>query len=288
MNSIDAVQRAIEYMEEHLLEPISYEDVAKQVYMSNYHFHRTFSMLTGITASEYLRNRRLSLAGEELSLSKEKVLDVALKYGYDSPESFNRAFTRFHGISPSGARKSGASLKQYNRLMIKLIVEGGKMIDYKIVERKPFKLLSKVDNFKNEIINDSTSNDIPQFWDRCHEDGTLDYLNENSKDKNLYGSCTHEEKESRTFQYGIGILYEGGEVPEGYEIWEVKPKLWAVFKCEGDTADAIGDTWDRIFKEFLPNSPYDMLDDTDFEVYPQSKVSGAICEIWVPVVKKHE
>ncbi|WP_253200644.1 helix-turn-helix transcriptional regulator [Clostridium sp. CF012] len=87
MNFIQNLQRAIDYMEEHILEPITYEDVARHVYMSSYHFHRTFSLVTGITANEYIRNRRLSMAGQELSISDAKVIDIALKYGYDSPES---------------------------------------------------------------------------------------------------------------------------------------------------------------------------------------------------------
>lgn len=99
MEYIQSIPKAIDYMEDNLLENINYEDVAKAVYMSNYHFHRIFSLVTGISANEYIKNRRLSLAGQELSMSKSKVIDIAMKYGYDSPESFSRAFTRFHGVS---------------------------------------------------------------------------------------------------------------------------------------------------------------------------------------------
>ena len=122
MEYIQSIQKAIDYMEDNLLENINYEDVAKAVYMSNYYFHRIFSLVTGISANEYINNKRLSLAGQELSMSKSKVIDIAMKYGYDSPESFSRAFTRFHGVSPSLSKNSGVQLKSFNRLNIKIIV----------------------------------------------------------------------------------------------------------------------------------------------------------------------
>lgn len=120
-------------MERNLLEDISYEDVAKEVYMSNYHFHRIFSMIVGITATEYIKNRRLSMAGQEISLSDIKVIDIAMKYGYESPESFSKAFTRFHGICPNVARTSGIQLKSFNRLIIKIKLEGGTIMDFELL-----------------------------------------------------------------------------------------------------------------------------------------------------------
>lgn len=140
MDCITSIQKALDYLEEHLLEPVGYEDVAKQVFMSGYHFHRAFSMLTGTTVNEYLRSRRLSMAGQEITRSNSKVIDLAYRYGYDSPESFTKAFTRFHGVSPMVAKKSGVQLKLYNRLIIKVSVEGGSIMDYKIVEKHRFRL----------------------------------------------------------------------------------------------------------------------------------------------------
>ena len=136
MDCIQSIQKAINYMEENILENINYEDVAKQVYMSNYHFHRLFSMVTGITANDYIRKRRLSMAGQEISMSNSKVIDISMKYGYDSPESFSKAFVRFHGITPKEAKRSGMQLKSFNRLVIKIILEGGTIMDYKIVEKR--------------------------------------------------------------------------------------------------------------------------------------------------------
>lgn len=286
MDFIQNLQRAIDFMEEHILEPITYEDVAKHVFMSSYHFHRTFSLLTGITVNEYMRNRRLSMAGQELTMSDSKVIDIALKYGYDSPESFTKAFVRFHGITPNAARRTGMKLKSFNRLIIKIKLEGGIVMDYRIEKREGFKLLAKVQKFRNESISEEGNNEIPEFWDECIKNGTLDILKKSTGSHDIYGACAPISRESKYFDYGIGARYTGCNVPEGFTIWEVKPTLWAVFKCIGKTNECIGETWTKIFSDFLPGSEYNMIDDTDFELYSDDLETGCFCEIWIPVVKK--
>ena len=135
MDWITGIQNAINYIEGHLLEEIDYEEIAKQSYSSSYHFQRVFGILCGYTVGEYIRNRRLTLAGMELQTEKAKVIDVALKYGYDSPDSFAKAFQRFHGITPKEARMDGAVLNSFSRLTLKITLEGGKMMNYKIEEK---------------------------------------------------------------------------------------------------------------------------------------------------------
>lgn len=249
-------------------------------------FHRTFSLVTGITANEYIRNRRLSMAGQEISISDEKVIDIAFKYGYDSPESFTKAFTRFHDITPNVARRAGMKLKSFNRLLIKIKLEGGTVMDYRIEKREGFKLLAKVAKFRNETISEEGNTGIQDFWKECIENGTFDALKQNTSKNNIYGACAPISKESTHFDYGIGMEFSGGNVPEGYTIWEVKPTLWAVFKCIGATGDCIGETWGKIFSEFLPGSEYSMIDDTDFELYSEDINGDCFCEIWIPVEKK--
>ncbi|WMM26323.1 AraC family transcriptional regulator [Tissierella sp. MB52-C2] len=286
MDCIQSIQKAIEYMEEHILENINYEDVSRQVYMSNYHFHRIFSMITGITANEYIRNRKLSMAGQELIMSDKKVIDIAMKYGYDSPESFTKAFSRFHGITPIVAKRSGMQLKSFNRLVMKIKLEGGTVMKYKIVEKEEFKLLAKVNAFRNESISEEGNTEIPDFWKQCGENGVFDVLTRHTIEHDVYGVCAPISKESTHFDYGIAMKYDGEKIPEGYKLWHVKPTLWVVFECIGDDEGCIGETWDRIFKEFLPSSDYNMLDDTDFELYPENNNSDCFCEIWIPVEKK--
>ena len=142
MEWIASIQQAITYMEDHLLEEINYEDVARHVFTSSYEFHRAFSFLTGMTANAYIRNRRLSLAGREIVETDASVTDIALKYGYETPESFTKAFTRFHGVAPRYARDNSAKLVLFNPLVIKIAVEGGKSMDYRIVQTQKQKFIA--------------------------------------------------------------------------------------------------------------------------------------------------
>lgn len=132
---IEGIQNAIRYIEDNLTEELCIADISAKAYVSPFHFQRIFSVLCGFTVGEYIRQRRLSLAGEELSAGNMRVIDIAVKYGYDSQDSFSRAFTRFHGISPSAAKEKGARLKTFAPIHIKLSLEGGSMLEYKIVEK---------------------------------------------------------------------------------------------------------------------------------------------------------
>ena len=130
------LQKAIDYIEDNLTETIDYETVAAQSFSSSYHFQHVFSILCGFTIGEYIRNRRLSLAGAELAAGNAKVIDVALKYGYESPDSFVKSFQKFHGILPSQARNNGSTLKSYSHLVLKFSLEGGTIMKYRI-QTKP-------------------------------------------------------------------------------------------------------------------------------------------------------
>ncbi|WP_164170502.1 helix-turn-helix domain-containing protein, partial [Ruminococcus flavefaciens] len=277
MEWITAMQQAITYMEEHLLEDVNYEDVAKQIYISNYEFHRAFSFLTGMTANAYIRSRRLSLAAREIVETDASITEIALKYGYDTPEGFTKAFTRFHGIAPKFARDGAAKLKLFNPLVIKISVEGGKTMDYKIVQTKAQKFIALVRSFKNEIINDDENHEIPDFWAECNEKqmlGPLYMLRPDGK-RDLYGLCTPTCEGSETFEYGIGIIadedtaqYDEKELKKaGFRIWDVKPGTYVVFECIGDDGDCISDTWAKFYKEFLPQMGYEAEEETDYEKY---------------------
>lgn len=136
MDWVMGMQRAIDYVEAHITEELNYDEIARQSYSTAYHFQRVFGLLCGYTLGEYIRNRRLTLAGSELAGSSVKVIDVALKYGYDNPDSFARAFTRFHGLTPSQARREGVKLNSFSRLSIRLSLEGGCMMEYRIEEKQ--------------------------------------------------------------------------------------------------------------------------------------------------------
>ena len=282
-------------MEEHICEAINYVEVAGKVHMSGYHFHRTFSFITGMTANEYIRKRRLTLAAIELQTTDSSVTDVAYKYGYESPESFSKAFSRFHGSTPKQAKRKGAKLHLFNPLAIKITVEGGSIMDYRIEHKEGQKFIAMVRAFSNEIINDDNDHSIPDFWGECYAKNLIEPMKllraEGKRD--LYGLCSPATASETHFNYGIGVAVDRDtdmekleELAEnGYSIWETEPADYAVFKCFGDDGDCLSRTWDQFFKEFVPQTGYTQTDDTDYEVYFERGEKGLFCELWVPVKK---
>lgn len=291
--SIQLMQQAICYMEEHICENISYAKVAKSVHMSNYNFHRTFSFITGMTANEYIRKRRLTLAAMELQTTDISVIDVAYKYGYESPESFSKAFSRFHGASPRQARKKGTKLHLFNPLVIKIILEGGSVMDYRIEHKESQRFIALVRPFPNEISNDDNDHSIPDFWTECSDKNLIEPMKSLRIDgkRDLYGLCSPVRDSETHFRYGIGILVDEDTdasklehfVNNGYSVWETEPADYAVFKCFGADGDCLGETWSKFFKEFAPQTGYEQTDDTDYEIYYENGESGLFCELWVPV-----
>lgn len=290
------LQQAIDYMEKHLLDDINYEDVARELYISTYEFHRTFSIMTGMTANAYIRNRRLSLAGRELQEEDKKVIDVALKYGYDTPESFTKAFIRFHGVAPKYAKYPGTRLCLFNPLKIKVIMEGGKSMNYRMEEKAGQSFLCLKKAFLNEIINEEGNHDIPDFWDDCIEKKCLkamEILRPEGK-QDFYGLCSPTTESSKTFDYGIGILMDEETTKidfeeweqMGYSIWNTTPQQYVVFECMGKDGECIGEAWNRFFKEFVPQTGYQPTDGTDYELYLDQGKEGLFCELWIPVCKE--
>jgi len=296
MEWIAAMQQAITYMEEHLMEQINYEDVARHVHTSSYEFHRAFSFLSGMTANTYIRNRRLSLAGREIVETNTKITDIALKYGYETPESFTKAFTRFHGVAPKYAREESAKLVLFNPLVIKITVEGGKSMDYRIVQTKEQKFIALVRSFRNEIINEEENHEIPDFWKECQDEKLIEPLRKlrRSGKRDLYGLCSPKKEGENTFEYGIGVLIDEETMDfhveemkkAGYSIWDVKPGTYVVFDCIGEDGDCIGDTWAKFYKEFLPQMGYEAEEATDYEIYFEKGRQGLFCELWIPIRKK--
>ena len=292
---IEMLQQAINYMEDHLMDDINYEDVADMVYMSSYEFHRTFSIMAGMTANAYIRNRRLSLAGVELMETDEKVIDVALKYGYDTPESFTKAFTRFHGVSPKHAKKQGTKLCLFNPLKVKISMEGGKSMDYRMEVKEEQRFICLKRAFSNESINEEGNHEIPDFWNECHKANLVEVLRRLRPDgkKDLYGLCSPTQEGKTTFDYGIGVIVDD-ETKEfnqnemelkGYHVWTTSKQQYVVFECFGENGDCINEAWIRFFKEFLPQMGYEASDHTDYEIYFENGRIGLFCELWIPVRK---
>ncbi len=288
MDWITGLQRAIDYVEDHLTEELDYMEIAVQAASSSFHFQRVFGILCGCTLGEYIRNRRLTLAGGELAATDMKVLDAALKYGYDSPESFCRAFTKFHGITPSAAKAGGAGLRSFSRLSIKLVLEGGTMMNYRIEKHDTLKILAKtwtLDGKKEHL-----QKDISELWAKCAKDGTMALLAKGMEPKVIFGMagiCLDNPQEGE-FVYAIGREYTGGEVPKGLTVVELPAADWVAFSEEGRMPDAFDGLWKRIYTEFFPASSYEPANGPTIEVYPDDDVyrEDYRFEIWMAVKKK--
>lgn len=289
MDWMTGIQNAINYIEEHLTEEIDYDKVAKESACSNFYFQRIFSILCGMTLGEYIRNRRLTLAGNELRTSECKVIDIALKYGYESPESFTRAFVRFHGITPTEAKKNGSELKAFSRLSVKITLSGGTVMDYKIVEKEAFDIIERVE--AHTVENEENAKSIPDFWTRSHSDGTVKKLLDITSDKTyIFGVCYGNlPKNAKTFDYSIAAACgENTEVPDGFRRNTIPARTWAVFECKGAMPNAVQDMWHRIVSEFYPASGYQPTYEMDIEAYADGDMSSPDyhSEIWIPVMKK--
>lgn len=284
MNWSEAISRTIEYIENNLTNDITIEEISNYAYISPFYFQKCFAIVCGYSLSEYIRNRKLSAAGYELLNTNNKVIDIALKYGYDSPDSFTKAFTRFHGSTPTQVRKGG-KIKEFAPLKINLILKGGYTMEYKIEEKESFKIIGLKNNIKYETAN----KDIPKIWTTFFEEYSF------SKVKPKYAVNYDETLENNTFTYMIGDDYEENfTIPKGLEVMEIPKFTWVIFSCTGASSVKMQETNEKIFKEWLPNSnEYEIAAGYNIEMYsnPDDYEKGVddekyYSEIWIPIKKK--
>lgn len=285
MGWVESLQRAIDYTEEHLLDNLATGDIAKQAHVSEFHFQRIFTILTGITLGEYIRRRRLTLAAQELSNTSNRIIDIALKYGYDTPESFSKAFRRQHGLTPSQARNNTGKLKSYNRLTIQVTLKGAEPMKYKIIERESFQVVG----IKRELscANGENLTEIPKMWADVHADGTNDLLFKlnNGVIKGVLGVCVDKRDiQPLLMDYWIATEHDGN-TPEGFMTLEIPASKWGVFEVHGPMPDAIQKVWKQIYSEWFPSSKYEHAGTPDLEVYGAGDPWGPeyYSEIWIPL-----
>lgn len=300
-------------MEEHLTDDITAEQVAQEVNISPLYFQKGFSILCDISVSEYIRNRRLSLAGRDLRTGDCKVIDAALKYGYDSPDSFTKAFTRFHGITPVQAKLGEGELKEFLPLKLHVSMKGGFDLECKIVKKAAFtvigsaKIIKGADGFK----------ECPKFWDDhfacgddkficgmygiCIDSGSMiesDSL-KTAESRPKSGACLNQTYEIPEgpgfFKYMIADDYvPGREYPEKFTTEVIPENTWAVFPCKGPMPKALQSVNEKIYKEWLPQNPdYEVAGKYNIEMYtyPSKYPKGTAdenyyTEIWIPVKAK--
>lgn len=285
MTWIESITEAIAYIEKNLTEDLNIADIAKQACISPFYFQKGFSMLCGFTVGEYIRKRRLSLAGSDLIHSHQKIIDIAIKYGYDSPDSFTKAFTRFHGVTPTAVRKEGAMVKSYAPLKINLILKGGYTMEYKIVEKDSFTVIGMSKKFKYE----NASREVPKFWEEYFLAGNMKEI------QATYGINMDQDMSGNEFEYMIADNYiPTMEIPEGFVTKVIPKHTWAVFPCIGNSAKMMPEIDEKIFKEWLPNCKnYEIAEGYNIELYtdPTNYPNGVqdekyYSEIWIPVKKK--
>lgn len=267
---VEGISNALAYIEENITEELDPKEIAAKAFVSEFHFRKIFHALCGYGLGEYIRCRRLSLAGQELSSGEFRIIDIALKYGYDSPDSFTKAFAKFHGITPSAAKEKGRELRSFLPLKIKLTLEGGTVMDYKIIEKPAFTVVGK----KRSFNLDTSYRDIPKFWQEHMESADSGEL------MGMYGICLGHYG-SKSFEYMIADNYIPQKAPtEGFVTWTAPAGLYAAFPCKGKLPEALQSVNDRIWKEWLPNCrDYRLAGDFDLEVYFEEEY----CEIWIPI-----
>lgn len=270
------IQNALSYIEENLTQELEIGEIARRACVSPFYFQRIFTALCGVGVGEYIRNRRLSLAGEELLATQGRVIDIAAKYGYDSPDSFARAFQRFHGISPSAARKGGASLRAYAPVRIKLTLEGGNMLEYRIEEKPQFTVVGLARVFHP----DTSYREIPEFW--CEV-----MAREKCPVMGKYGVCIDHGEEDKLFDYLIADNYDPQRaIPEGCVPHVIPASTWAVFPCRGPLPETLQTVNTQMWSQWLPNcKEYRLAGHYNIEMYapPSERPEDTYSEIWLPV-----
>ncbi len=285
MEWIKAVMQAIDYIEENISDyELSAQKVAQHVNISQFYFQKGFAMLCGCSVSEYIRNRRLALAGSFLCRKGSKVIDAAMKFGYDSPDSFTKAFLRFHNVSPSAAAKGDVLLKTFAPLKINISLEGGYIMDYKIVKKESFKVLGAAKRFDYETCKEK----IPKFWQEHFASGNGKYV------CGMFGVNIDEQMGGKDFEYLIADIYNPErEVPDGFCVKTIPEFTWAVFSCDGPMPEAFRDVHKKIFSQWLPAlKEYEFAAGYCIESYddPKKYPNGVLsqnyhAEIWIPVKK---
>ncbi|MDQ0232696.1 AraC family transcriptional regulator [Metabacillus malikii] len=285
---VESIQKAIEYMEKNLTDEITIESIAKQANVSPFHFQRTFAVLTEITVGDYIRRRRLTLAGEELLTTDAKIIDIAYKYGYDTPEAFSKAFRRQHNVTPSEVRKNKGKLQSYNRLIIQVILKGAEPMKYSIVEKDAFQIVGVKREF-SRVAEEENVVGIPELWEEVNQNGISDLLFQLNDGivKGVLGVCgetSEEQKSANVFEYWVATSYSG-EVPEGMLSIEIPSSKWAVFEVIGPMPAAMQNTWKRIFSEWFPSTGYEHAGTPEFELYTDEDPNHPelYSEIWIPI-----
>ena len=299
MDWVDVINKTLSYLEENIMTVRGPKEVAMEVHVSSSYLQNSFQMITGFTIGEYIRSRRLYMAAMELIENDVKIIDLASKYGYETPESFTKAFSRFHDATPNEIKKKNKPAKVFLPMKLKFSVKGADTVDVVIEKMPEFKVLGKADVFVNETkfkkIPEFVYDFINMYGGKFNADvfygvsvGDCDViLNEAGRPlEKEYEGISFDER----FLFLTGIDYEGGEVPEGLTVITIPETVWAKFRCRDNSIEATQEMRHYIFGEWLFEADeYDLVDEYNIERYgvPNDNGDGLHNEIWLPVRRKN-
>lgn len=290
MIMLEKLNEALRYIEENLVADINFKEATRLACCSEYHFKRMFSFLTGVTLSEYIRRRRLTLAAFELNSSEIKVIDIAVKYGYNSPDSFTRAFQSLHGITPSEARNNGQALKAYPRMTFQLSIKGGNEMNYRIVEKEAFLIIGI--KKRVPIVFNGVNPDIAAMWQSLDMETITKLKSLSNIDPSGLISASTNFSEGRMEEIGELDHYIGvtttKDCPDNLPQLEVPASTWAVFTAVGPFPETLQDVWGRIYSEWLPSSNYELAEGPEILWNEHKDVTSPNfkSEIWIPITRK--
>lgn len=277
MTWLERMNKVLDYIEANLDGEINIGKMATLAACSTVNLQRVFSVIADLPLSEYIRRRRLTQAAFELQNSSIRVLDLALKYGYDSPESFARAFNVIHGCTPSAARREGAVLTAYPRISFLLTLKGAVPMNYKIEKKDAFRVYGIEGHFSP--VNGENFATIPQFWSAIMEDGRYEQLKKSTgltpEDQGeiclINAVCDYEEMDNGLFPYMIFAFETEKSELDGYKAVEIPASTWAIFRTENhrieETSQKLQSLIQRIYTDWLPTANYDKVDGYEVEMY---------------------
>ncbi|WP_062105496.1 AraC family transcriptional regulator [Bacillus niameyensis] len=292
MNMLEGINGALSYIENNLEYEIDENEIARRACCSIYHFKRMFSSLSGITLAEYIRRRRLTLAGIELKNSNTKVIDLSVKYGYSSADAFSRAFQQFHGMTPTEARKNESSLISFPPMTFRLTIEGGVELNYRIEERSAFQIVGvkKVVHQHNGTVEEGENQEVIKVWESIDDDTYNQLISlSNQKLSGILHVTNGETVPGKQHDYYFSVATDK-KYPKHFSSLHVPALTWAIFEVKAPWEP---EKWHRIYSEWFPSSGYEETDGPRIQVGPDLPycLTKPITrehpiELWIPVIKR--
>ncbi|MGC4796883.1 Right origin-binding protein [Micromonospora saelicesensis] len=282
---LDRLNEAMAYIERHLDQKIEVAELARIALTSEYHFRRLFSALAGMPLSEYIRRRRLTVAGADVLAGERTLLDVAVHYGYGSAEAFARAFHAVHGVGPGEARRTGAALRAQPRMSFRLTVEGSGSMEYRIVDKDAFALVGR--KARVPLVHEGMNPAIVAFIRSIDKETTerIEALSDQEPKGivNVSDNLADSRQEGTELDYWHGVVTSAAP-PEDLDALPVQAGSWAVFTTSGAFPQAVQYLWRDVFTQWFPSNPYRSRPGPEISrVRVSADGTQADAELWIPV-----